>query len=312
MRTRPKVFAVVLLVLATAGTSTAAALHREGTQDRRLRDRALAAVSLTALPPETSIGAPELSADFGITFPVTVQNDGPDGVVVQWASWPGGAKVAVEQSLEPTAAVVLLLPQPPVCPTRRVTRNVDHVNVLVLARGGHKTVRLDLPDATQATTALNSRCGLFPARQSVNAAVSPKVVHRGEVVLDVAVQISGPRSTQLLSVQAGTGIAATVTEHLPLTLTLDPAGSNNPDIPHTATVTLHLQDCASVKAHAADQQEDPNEKDLRRPPTYYQLQLVVQHPGDVPERVNLGFPAAAANALTAACGIPRHFDGAGG
>ena len=78
------------------------------------------------------------SDDFGTTFPVTVLNNGPEAVVVQRASWRDGAEVTVEQSLEPTSVVVLLLPQPRVCPVRRENRDVHHVNVLVLAHGGHK------------------------------------------------------------------------------------------------------------------------------------------------------------------------------
>ena len=311
MRTRWKALAAAGLLLTTTGISTAHALHRENAADKQLRDRAFAAVSLSVLPPERAVDAPGLSDDFGKVFPVAVENNGPDTVVVERASWRDGLDVMVEQTLEPTAAAVLLLPQPTACPTRRLAQGVDHVDVLVLTRGGHKKVRLNLPAPDEPTAAFDQRCGLFRARESLNGSVSPRSVRRGEVVLDVSVEINGPRATQLLSIQGGSGITATVTERLPLTLALVPAGANNQVIPHSATVTLRLQDCATVKAHAADQEEDPGTGDFLQPPTYYQVQLVVQHPGDDAERVNLELPAAAANALTATCGIPPRVDSFG-
>jgi hypothetical protein len=294
-------------VLVTAGVSTAVAARDERATDERLRTAALAAVRLTVVPPDDSsipfdAGPQDLS-----TYAVPVRNDGSSNVLVRRTTWAGGAAREANQLLVPNQAVLVRFAQPTTCPAHRTQERIDHVEVEVEVAGGSRTLQLVPNDPFQAGSELNSRCGLYRARESLNAGVAPVSTRPHEVTLDVSLAFNGPRPTTLLGVRATEGVTATLTERLPLTV---PAAPPVPDtgvvgvrtLPHTFTVTLRLTDCAGPRSHQAA--EDPGAGEYRQPPTFSELQLTVQHPGDLVEKVNLGIGTAPANALVAGCGIP--------
>ena len=302
MRARTRFTVALGLVLATAGVSTAVAARDETSTDDRLRKAALAAISLSIVPPEEGVPSLDFPQD-GTIFGVPVRNTGGTNVVLRRATWKGGKSRDINQLLAPSEPTVVMLPQPTTCPSRRSQEPIDHIDVEVGVAAGVRTVRLNLSDPLQPSRELNSRCGLFRARESVQAAFRSVRSRPHEVTIDVSFELSGPRATQLLAVRGTEGVTATVAEKLPLALASGPIAYNgSQEIPHAFTVTLRLTDCAGARSR--QEPEDPGEGEYQRAPLFSELQLTVQHPGEAVEKVNVGFGAAPANALVAGCGLP--------
>lgn len=294
------------LVVATAGVSTATAARSQRATDARLRSAALAAVKLVVVAP----GDATIPIDDGYpgltTYDVPVRNDGSTSVLLRRSSWSGGGARELDQAIAPQQVLVVHFNQPATCPARRTQERIDQVQLEVGVAGGTRTIRLVPSDPSQAGNELNQRCGLFRARESTDSAVSVVRSRPREVTVDVSLQFAGRRPTSVLAVRATDGVTASVAEALPLTVQPTPVPTGNvirgDTIPRAFTVTLRLTDCAGPRARQTP--EKPGEGEFQQPPAVSEIQLTVQHPGDVVEKVNVGIGAAPANALVAGCGLP--------
>lgn len=303
MRARWQLLGAAVLVTATAVLSTAVAVRHAHATDARLRAAALATVHLSLQAPADGSVASDGSSPHG--YDVTLRNDGTSGVVVQQAFWNGGPALELGLALPAQAIEDLVLPDPVPCPAQRVTQGLDHLDVQVEVAGGRRTVRLPLPDPAQAREQVNNRCGLVGAADSVGTnGVDPVQVRAGELVLDVQAVATGAQPTQVVAVRAAAGVRAQVVEALPLTV--PPASPGGGLVPHLLRVRLTLTDCAPIR-QSVDPSQSPGatpEPGMALPPRYFELQLVVRHPGEPVEETNLIIQTEAANAFATPCGVP--------
>lgn len=303
MRARWQVLGAAVLVTATAVVSTAVAVRHADATDARLRAAALAKVRLSLVPPpdETSLPGDSPTSGYG----VSLRNDGTEDVVVERAFWDGEPALELGLPLATQGTQDLVLPDPPTCPAHRVTQGLDHLDVQVEVAGGRRTVRLPLPDPAQAREQVNNRCGLVGAADSVGTnGVDPVQVRAGELVLDVQAVATGAQPTQVVAVRAAAGVRAQVVEALPLTV--PPASPGGGLVPHLLRVRLTLTDCAPIR-QSVDPSQSPGatpEPGMALPPRYFELQLVVRHPGEPVEETNLIIQTEAANAFATPCGVP--------
>lgn len=300
LRRRRAALGWALVLAATAVASAAVATRQADAQDRERAQVRLAAVRLQLLPAYEVPEAPAFGSRGEPVFALAVRNAGSTGIVVAGARWRQH-DVALDLAVDAGQDQFVLLPQPPDCPTHRVTAATDHLDLVVAAAGGRRTVRLALPDPLGPGQEINTRCGLYRAAESAQAVVRAVRSRPGEVVLDVSVAFLGALPTEVLAVRAGAGVGASVAERLPVTLAGAPDVSDGREVPHLLTVTLRRLDCAALVPFSTLAAHG----ELQPAPGYDQLQLEARHPGDPVERVNLGYPTEAANTLAAGCGLPR-------
>lgn len=304
MRTRWQLLGAAVLVAATAIASTTASVRHADATDARLRAAALAKVHLSLVTPSDGSIPPDATAG---GYGVMLHNDGTVGVVVRRATWSGGPPVDLRTALPVQGDGELVLPEPSPCPAHQVTEGLDHVDVQVEVAGGRRTLRLELPDPTQPRDAVNSRCGLGPAAQSVLTAISFRKAGPGHVELDLSAFSTGSQATELVAVRAAAGVDAQVVEALPRTLVPAPPGTGGALLPHLLTVRLTLRDCSVVRQSRRLVLDGVEVLPVNKVPApeYFELQLDLRHPGEPLEQLDLGYPVDAANAFAAPCHVPR-------
>lgn len=290
----------VLVAVVVLG-STAHAVRREHGADDRRRTAAAKAVLLSVVPSGERQQFIALPGGQRRDYDIELRNDGSDPVVLTRASWYDGQGIDLDARLPAGGTLFVPLPFPP-CPSRRVTQAPPGITVgfRVQGRSGTREVFLDEPQ--DALDQLNGVCGLYRAAESFSGGVFPVRLSRGEVVLDIEAAFNGSRDTIVKEVRAGDGIALTSTGGLPVTLKPDPPSPVARDLPVLTRVTLRLTDCAAVVKALREDVDDALSPTL--PPNYQEVQLLVQRPGDDPERVNLNIGPTAANALSRPC-VPQ-------
>jgi hypothetical protein len=289
-----------LLVVATAVASTVVTHRSEEATTDRARDKALSQLAATLQPTASGdvlIGVQPTVAGDGFTLPVYNSSSIP--FVLHSLAVTGERPVVVDALVPNQESVPVTLPLP-TCPTHRLTTGLDKVDAVVMTHGGRRTLTLDVPNSEEARALVNSSCGLLAVRESYGASIKVIRKRAGAVVLTVGLQFSGKRDTDLLSVRAASGVTATVTQHLPMTVAPTRTGDETVirDIPDLLTVSLTITDCAAVEAYARDYTtNDRNDQD----PRFDQVQLLVRRPGEEVEKINLSMQPADANAFGKAC-----------
>lgn len=296
MRRRTALGVVVALAV-VAATSTAHATRRERATDRAARATALKDARLSLVPSGELATFVELPRH-DPSYSVAVRNDGPRAVVIRSASWYDGLTAPVDELLPPGEIAMAELPQP-ACPTKRATDPPGPVVITWVAGGVVTKTTLALPDPQDPLERLNSDCELYRASESFGSQARLVRSRPGEVVVDLRVQWNGKRDTVVKALRAADGIEATVAETLPVTTKPLPRTNVIRDIQHVVTVTLRLKSCAPLIASLTAQPAELVGQTAT--PTYREVQLVVQHPGDVEETLNVSIDSDAANALSAPC-----------
>ena len=217
-------------------------------EERRLR----AAVEVVLLEDR---GATVSSAPQGylLQAELRLRNDGPRRVEVSGGSWAGLALVRPVQLPSGGDRQVALGLEVACGADRPAPLAVDDdVELQVTTASTVRTVRLPVPDPPLDVAEAQRLCGFFPLEERLLLLRQEQARVGASLVLEVDLSVAGRAPVEVLTADAGPGLAAVVrggtdgaTVQLPVTL---PAADDGPPPALTYEVVVTVTDCAAARA----------------------------------------------------------------